>query len=197
MPASLPISTVLGLNDYAYFVTPHVGKSGTSTITTASSDRDERPADGVAHAADVVVDLRPAFDEPRQRPDDGDLRLGRHRRRRQRPAELRAENQLPQVPITTKSYGSTSTPDTSGDGATVEWELDTQASTGMAPNVTGETLYFGHHNTDADILAAMTAWANDRKGPLQASASFGECENIPAAEPAIGVDGLKAPATRC
>ncbi len=89
------------------------------------------------------------------------------------------ENELPQVPITTKSYGSTSTPDTSGDGATVEWELDTQASTGMAPDVTGETLYFGHHNTDADILAAMTAWVNDRKGPMQASASFGECENIP------------------
>jgi subtilase family serine protease len=39
----------------------------------------------------------------------------------------------------------------------------------------------------------MTAWANDRKGPLQASASFGECENIPAAEPAIGVDGLEGP----
>ena len=39
----------------------------------------------------------------------------------------------------------------------------------------------------------MTAWANDRKGPMQASASFGECENIPAAEPAIGVDGLEGP----
>ena len=72
-------------------------------------------------------------------------------------------------------------------------ELDTQASTGMAPDVTGETLYFGHHNTNADILAAMTAWVNDKKGPMQASASFGECENIPAAEPAIGVDGLEGP----
>jgi pseudomonalisin len=103
------------------------------------------------------------------------------------------ENELPQVPVTVKYYGSTSTPDTSGDGATVEWELDTQASTGMAPDVQGETLYFAHHNTDTDTLAALTAWVNDKKGPLQASASFGECENFPQAEPVIGVDGMEGP----
>ncbi len=105
------------------------------------------------------------------------------------------ENELPQVPITFKYYGSTSTPDTSGDGATGEWELDTQASTGMAPDVQGETMYFAHHSTDTDILAALTAWVNDRKGPSQASASFGECENIPTTEPVtspvLGVDGLE------
>ena len=37
----------------------------------------------------------------------------------------------------------------------------------MAPNVTSETLYFAHHNTDADILAAIAGWVNDRHGPLQ------------------------------
>jgi hypothetical protein len=104
-----------------------------------------------------------------------------------------SEFALPQAPVTVQHYGATDTPDTSGDGATVEWELDTQASTGMAPNVQGETLYFGHHNTDADILAAITAWANDANGPKQASASFGECENVPATEPVIGVDGMQAP----
>ena len=193
VPASLPISTVLGLNDYAYFVAPHVGKSGTSTITTAAPTGSNVPQTGSL----TPQTLWSIYDQPSTNLGNGqtmaifgwgvtdgvvnDLR------------SFEQENELPQVPITTKSYGSTSTPDTSGDGATVEWELDTQASTGMAPNVTGETLYFGHHNTDADILAAMTAWANDRKGPMQASASFGECENIPAAEPAIGVDGLEGP----
>ena len=35
-----------------------------------------------------------------------------------------AEWGLPGVPISLKKYGSSSTPDTSGDGATGEWELD-------------------------------------------------------------------------
>src|SRR5207237_584274 len=48
-------------------------------------------------------------------------------------------------------------------------------------------------NSDADILAAFTAWVNDKQGPKQASASFGECENIDAAEPVIGTDGLETP----
>ena len=143
VPASLPISTVLGLNDYAYFVTPHVGKSGTSTITTAAPTGTSVPQTGSL----TPKTLWSIYDQPSTNLDNGqtmaifgwgvtdgvvnDLR------------SFEQENQLPQVPITTKFYGPTSTPDTSGDGATVEWELDTQASTGMAPNVTGETLYFG------------------------------------------------------
>jgi pseudomonalisin len=193
VPASLPISTVLGLNDYAFFVTPRVGNTGATTVTTAAPTGTNVPQTGSLSPQT----LWSIYDEPSTNLGNGqtmaifgwgvttgvvtDLR------------SFEQENQLPQVPITTKSYGATDTPDTSGDGATVEWELDTQASTGMAPDVTGETLYFGHHNTDTDILAAMTAWVNDRTGPTQASASFGECENIPAAEPAIGVDGLEGP----
>jgi subtilase family serine protease len=193
VPASLPIATVLGLNDYAYFVTPRVGTTGTAVTTTAAPTGASVPQTGSL----TPQTLWSIYDQPSTNLGNGqtmgiigwgvtdgvvsDLR------------SFEQENQLPQVPITTKSYGSTSTPDTSGDGATVEWELDTQASTGMAPDVTGETLYFGHHSTDADILAALTAWVNDRRGPTQASASFGECENIPAAEPAIGVDGLEGP----
>ena len=63
----------------------------------------------------------------------------------------------------------------------------------MAPNVLGETLYFAHHNTDADVFASWVGWVNDKKAPLQASASYGECENIPQGEAAIGVDGLEGP----
>ena len=103
-----------------------------------------------------------------------------------------AEWGLPAVPVSVKRYGDTSTPDTSGDGATGEWELDTQASTGMAPNVGSEALYFAHHSTDADILAAIAGWVNDRKGPLQASASFGECENIGNAG-AVLTNGVEIP----
>jgi hypothetical protein len=192
VPAALPVSTVLGLNDYAFFVAPHVGAAGTAATTTAPVGTNVPQTGSLSPQT-----LWSIYDQP-------DTNLGNG----QRMAifgwgvttgvvdDLRSfeqENELPQVPVTVQSYGDTSTPDTSGDGATVEWELDTQASTGMAPDVQSETLYFGHHNTDTDILAALTAWANDRKAPLQASASFGECENIPAAEPVLGVDGLEAP----
>lgn len=192
VPSSLPVSTVLGLNDYDFFVTPRVGKQGTPTVTTAPPTGGTVPQTGALTPATISS----IYDEPSTNLGNGqqmailgwgvtdpvvpDLR------------SFEQENELPQVPITIEHFGDASTPDTN-DGSTVEWELDTQASTSMAPDVTGETLYFGHHNTDADILAALTAWVNDKKGPLQASASFGECENIPATEPIIGTDGLEGP----
>ncbi len=198
VPSSLSVSRVLGLNDYAYFVTPRRGTSGTQTYVTA-------PPTGAANVPNTSLlspkTLWSIYDLPSTNLGNGQTMaiLGWGVNTGVIP-DLRSfeqENELPQVPVTFKYYGSTSTPDTSGDGATGEWELDTQASTGMAPDVQGETMYFAHHSTDTDILAALTAWVNDRKGPTQASASFGECENIPTTEPAtspvLGVDGLEGP----
>ena len=62
----------------------------------------------------------------------------------------------------------------------------------MAPNVTSETLYFARHNDETESLAAFTGWVNDRKGPLQGSASFGECENVGNAG-AVLADGMEVP----
>jgi pseudomonalisin len=83
---------------------------------------------------------------------------------------------LPQVPITVDDVGAGPFTDDSGQ---VEWDLDTQASTGMSPDVLGETLYFASSLADADVESAFTAWVNDPNGPLQANASFGECETDP------------------
>jgi pseudomonalisin len=192
VPSNLPISRVLGLNNLAYFTTPRRGASGTQTYTTASATGTNVPNTGLLSPKT----LWSIYDLPSSNLGNGqtmailgwgvtngvvnDLR------------SFENENELPQVPLGTKYYGDSSTPLTD-DGATIEWQLDTQASTGMAPDAQSETLYFARHNSDADILAAMTGWVNDRKGPLQASASFGECENIPQAEAVIGVDGLEAP----
>jgi subtilase family serine protease len=89
---------------------------------------------------------------------------------------------LPAVPLTISYYGTeTAITDSGGEG---EWNIDTQASTGMAPNVVGEHLYFGKAGTDADLVAAYHAWAADRSGPLQGSSSFGGCEQAP------GTNGL-------
>jgi pseudomonalisin len=198
VPSGLSISRVLGLNDYAYFVTPRRGTSGPQTYVTA-------PPTGAANVPNTSLlgpkTLWSIYDLPSTNLGNGQsmaiLGWGVNTGVIPDLRSFEQENELPQVPITFKYYGSTSTPDTSGDGATGEWELDTQASTGMAPDVQGETMYFAHHSTDTDILAALTAWVNDRNGPSQASASFGECENIPTTEPAtspvIGVDSLEGP----
>jgi subtilase family serine protease len=191
VPASLGISNVFGLNNWNKFSIPRVQATGPMT-TTAVPTSGNVPKTGLLS----IRDLWSIYDAPSTNLGNGqtmaifgwgvtdpvvpDLR------------SFEAEWSLPGVPITVKRYGDTSTPDTSGDGATTEWELDTQASTGMAPNVKSETLYFARHNTDADILASMVGWVNDKQGPLQGSASYGECENVGNGG-AILTDGLEVP----
>ncbi len=180
VPGSLPILTVYGLNNLNRFRTFHVTPSPSLPVTGLLTPQNlwwlyDQPSNNFGNGQTMAIfgwGVTPNT-----------------------VANLRAFEQtyeLPQVPITIRYFGSTSTPDTS-DGADLEWDLDTQASTGMAPAVQGEVLYFAHHNTDTDILAALAAWVNDRLGPLQGSASFGECENVPQAEPVIGTDGLEDP----
>src|SRR3954454_3955819 len=191
VPASLGISDVLGLNNFNKLHIPRVQATGATTATAAPTSGSV-PKTGLLS----IKDLWSIYDAPSTNMGNGqtmaifgwgvtdpvvpDLR------------SFEAEWGLPGVPISLKKYGDTSTPDTSGDGATTEWELDTQASTGMAPNVTGETLYFARHNDEAESLAAFTGWVNDKHGPLQGSASFGECENVGNAN-AILTDGMEVP----
>jgi subtilase family serine protease len=192
VPSALGISAVFGLNDVNEFFTPRVAGKIASQAVTAGPAGAPGPNTGLLSPKDLwsIYDLPSTNRGLGQSmaiigwgvtdPVVPDLR------------SFEAEWGLPGVPVTVKRYGDTSTPDTSGDGATGEWELDTQASTGMAPDVASETLYFAHHSTDADILAAITGWVNDRKGPLQASASFGECENVGNAN-AVLTDGIEQP----
>jgi subtilase family serine protease len=192
VPASLGISDVLGLNNYNRLSIPRVQATGTSTSTTATiPPGTNAPKTGLLS----IKDLWSMYDAPSTNLGNGqtmaifgwgvtdpvvpDLR------------SFEAEWDLPAVPITVKKYGDTSTPD-DNDGATVEWELDTQSSTGMAPNVKSETLYFSRHNNDTEALASFVGWVNDKTGPLQGSASFGECENVGNAN-AILTDGLEVP----
>jgi pseudomonalisin len=189
VPASLGVGDVLGLNDLNRLFTPRVSESGPWTTDVTSGTA---PKTGLLSPQDLwsIYDLPSTNRGAGQSmaifgwgvtdPVIPDLR------------SFEAEWGLPGVPVTVKEYGDTSTPDTSGDGATGEWELDTQASTGMAPDVTSETLYFAHHNSETDSLAAFAAWVSDKKGPLQGSASFGECENVGNAG-AVLTDGMEVP----
>jgi pseudomonalisin/xanthomonalisin len=78
---------------------------------------------------------------------------------------------LPQVPWTTVQVGAPST-DTSGSD---EWDLDTQYSTGMAPDVSALYVYDGASLSNDDILATINRWVTDDV-TKQASFSAGECE---------------------
>ncbi len=78
---------------------------------------------------------------------------------------------LPQVPVTQTTVGTPSS-DTAGND---EWDLDTQYSTGFAPDVTGLHLYVGASLSNDDILATINRWVTDNSNK-QASFSAGECE---------------------
>jgi pseudomonalisin len=93
-------------------------------------------------------------------------------------AIFESEHGLPKVKATVTDIPADGDfSDTSGN---VEWELDTQSSTGMAPGVKGVHLYFAQHLVDPDAEAAIARWVDDPTGPKQANASFGECETTPA-----------------
>ncbi|MCW2745000.1 MAG: hypothetical protein JWM48_1550 [Mycobacterium sp.] len=84
---------------------------------------------------------------------------------------------LPQVPVrVVHPAGDT---DFTDDSGRLEWNIDTQASSGMAPDLSELVLYFGTDLSDADVLQSLSTWVNDPSGPLQANASFGECETNP------------------
>jgi subtilase family serine protease len=87
------------------------------------------------------------------------------------------EHKLPKVPVTVTDIPADG--DFSDTGGNVEWELDTQSSTGVAPGVTGVHLYFAQHLVDPDVEADFVTWVDDPNGPKQANASFGECETSP------------------
>ncbi|HUA05288.1 MAG TPA: S53 family peptidase [Solirubrobacteraceae bacterium] len=88
------------------------------------------------------------------------------------------EHNLPKVPVQVTDIPKDG--DFSDTGGNVEWELDTQASTGVAPDVKKVHLYFAEHLIDPDVEADFVKWIDDPAGPKQANASFGECETTPA-----------------
>ncbi len=80
-------------------------------------------------------------------------------------------NGLAQVPVTVEQVGLASS-DTSG---VIEWDLDTQSSTGIAGAVKRLYLYATTSLTDSDIAAEYDRWVADDKAQL-GNSSFGECE---------------------
>jgi subtilase family serine protease len=95
-------------------------------------------------------------------------------------------NRFPQVPVRVVKAAGKGTPGEYGDNlAGVEWYLDSAAITGMAPKLRRLDLYTVKELFDASIGAGISTWVNDPRGPQQMNASFGECETSPA-NPILG-----------
>jgi hypothetical protein len=105
-------------------------------------------------------------------------------------------NRLAQVPLVKHYYG-TDTLDTAAVDQQ-EADLDLQASSGMAPNVQGITMYMGQQGSDTDLIAAVNAWVDDPNGAKQGSASYSGCEEmsnqVPSGLPAGPGDAVFQPA---
>ena len=95
---------------------------------------------------------------------------------------------LPFVPVQVyhTDPGESTPENTLDDSGRIEWEMDTQASTGMAPEISQLRLYFGSSLLLTELTGALGTWVNDPDGPLQASASLGACEDTPATDPLFG-----------
>ena len=96
-----------------------------------------------------------------------------------------AENKLglPVVPVNVVTVGLSSS-DTAG---VVEWDLDTQSSTGMAQNVRALYIYDTTSLSDSDIANAYSRWVGDDLAQL-GNSSFGECEYSAWLDGAMKVD---------
>ncbi len=81
---------------------------------------------------------------------------------------------LPTVPVRRVLVGD----DLSDDSGAEEWDLDSDASTGMAPDLQELDYYFGSDLSDASIGGTYSAWVNDPDGPATGNSSFGGSEQL-------------------
>jgi pseudomonalisin len=185
VPAGLGIVGVVGLNSAQRMTTTdHVPPATARHGSTPAQDTCD-PTGAVCTGVTTPNDLRSVYDAPAANQGQGqkmavfgegdftgpikDLRL------------FEKQFGLPQVPvkvILTDGTDLSQYSDSSGSG---EWDLDTQAETGIAPAVQELDLYFGTSLSDASVGRMFSVWADDPNGPLQANASFGECEYNPVA----------------
>jgi pseudomonalisin len=86
--------------------------------------------------------------------------------------QFESENNLPQIPFNVVQVGAKGT-DTSG---LPEWDLDSQAASGMAPDAAGMTFYFANAGNSDLLAASVNTWADDPNGAKQASGSYGLCD---------------------
>jgi pseudomonalisin len=179
VPAGLGITTVMGLNTYQHASLPQ----RTAAPTAAARCYPANFCTGTLQAEDMwsIYDMPAGPRGKGQRVAIlGEGVLGNEATSGSVIADLRQfenEHHFPHVAysvhcVINGDCGS----DTSGGG---EWDLDQAASTGMAPDIDHLDYYFAQNLTDANQAAMIAGWLSDPRGPMQANASFSECEQGP------------------
>jgi subtilase family serine protease len=168
VPADLPVKAVLGLETLHRFavpkhtVHPMVGNfSGLVDVRSLWKTYDV-PAGNEGEGSRAGV-----FMVGNTAPVVGSLRV------------FETVEKLPRVPVRTVLTAPGRPEDFEANEGGIEWMLDSQSSTGMAPRMSELALYTAKSLGDADIVAAFAYWANDPHGPTIMNASFGGCEAMP------------------
>jgi len=168
VPGDLPVTAVLGLETLHHFAVPshavHPAVGGfDGTIDVRSLWKTYNvPSDNEGQGAKAGV-----FMVGNTAPVIGSLRVFET-----------AEN-LPRVPVRTVYTAPGKPEDFLLNAGGIEWMLDSQSSTGMAPRLSELAFYSAKSLGDADIVAAFAYWAADPHGPTLMNASFGGCEAMP------------------
>lgn len=178
VPAALPVTGVIGLNSLLGSHTFHAKPAATAPHG-ATPAQDNCPGSGQCIGLTTPQDLWSIYHQPASDMGEGQ-KMAIFGEGQTDPviANLRtfeSLHKLRRIPVTVQ-HTDGSAADYSDNSGEPEWDLDTQASTGMSPNALGETLYFGHDLSDASTLSVLSFWVADASAPLQASASYGECE---------------------
>ena len=176
VPAGRSILTVVGLNTLQRFATPKAPAAPSRSVPAAGAPS----VPGCLPACDYdPADLWSMYDLPSANTGQGQsIAVFGEGATTGTISDLRTfedHNHLPVVPVTVKNIGPGPFSDTSGGE---EWDIDTQASTGMAPSAYNLDLYFASSLVDASVESLFQAWVGDDKDK-QANASFGECETNP------------------
>jgi pseudomonalisin len=180
VPSGLGVAGVLGLQSYVMMKRPHsIGDPQAQTQCVA----------GVCTGLLGPTGLWSVYDQPSSDYGQGEsigiIGEGRTDDVIRALRRFESTRNLPNVPVQVYWTDPGAKTDDSGR---VEWELDTQASTGMAPMVSQVRLYFGSDLSVATLATTLQSWASDPDGPNQTNASIGICEDNPA------LDGLLGPA---
>jgi subtilase family serine protease len=172
VPAGLPVISVMGLNSLQRF---HTFAHGNPARPAASVF-----ASGLKTGQLSPQDLWSVYHQPPENLGQGSsMAIFGAGQVETVIADLRTfetRHGFPRTLTRTHFVGAGPHDDSSG---TAEWDLDSQASTGMAPLARQLDLYFTSSLADADVATDFSSWVSDVNGPRQANASFGECETGP------------------
>lgn len=153
--------------------------SGLDTLSTRATTAITTPKDFPIPSVTTPKDLWSVYEQPSDNTGQGEklaaFGWGAPTGVESDLRQFEGENGLPQIPFTVVQVGTPNTTDTSGQ---LEWDIDSQASSGMAPDAAGLTFYFANAGNSDLLAASVNTWADDPNGAKQASGSYGLCDAL-------------------